>query len=496
MYKKLKFLNQNEISTCTGKFAVIDLGSNSLRLVIFDDVENYPHQFISERYRAKLAEGKSSVDFELSEDKIDNLLKTLKWFDWICKEQGVQTAVVVATSAIREAKNGKDIAKRAKKELGVEINIIDGQTEAKLSAIGALNSIKNANGLVLDLGGGSLEIYCTNTQKQVSLPLGILSLKAITNNDPNAAVELLKEELSKIDWIKNATGLDIIANGGGMRSIAVLNMKKTGYTIHVPQGYEIEKPRATGFIDELFDVERITPYFSGYDQKFKTAIPYRAALLKSLFEINDNFNKIKFSNFGLREGVLFSQMDSVDYNLAEKYAKNMSIEKGFGLEYALSSYSFVTEAFSDLEHDLLYLTALLKDISWRVHKQYRADALFDEILHLDFVGVDHKLRAKLALACYFTQEREMSARHISIVKKILSKKDILNCRLIGQSYKLTELINPARNGDFSESKLYFKNGILKLKTAPAIAEIINLGVEKRLNELNIIIEELKEKGSK
>jgi exopolyphosphatase/guanosine-5'-triphosphate,3'-diphosphate pyrophosphatase len=491
MYTKLKFSNADEQAITSGKFAVVDLGSNSLRLVIFADVENYPHQFISERYRAKLAEGKtSSEDFVLSEEKIDELFKTLKWFDWICKQQEVNNTVVVATSALREAKNGSQIVKRAQEELGIKINIIDGQTEAKLSAIGALNSIKDADGLVLDLGGGSLEIYCTNTKQQVSLPLGILSLKAITNDDPDEAVELLKQELSKIDWIKNSKGLDIIANGGGMRSIAVLNMKKIGYTIQVPQGYEIEKAKAVNFIDELFDVDRIAPYFTGYDEKFKTAIPYRAALLKALFEINESFKILKFSNFGLREGVLFSQIESQDYNLAEKYAKNMSAEKGFGLEYALSSYSFVSEAFNNVDHDLLYLTSLLKDISWRVHKQYRADSLFDEILHLDFVGVDHHLRAKLAVACYFTQESELTPRHIAIIKKILSKKDILDCRLVGQAYKLTELINPARNGDFSDSSLFFKNGLLKLKTTPAIEEIISIGVQKRLKELNTIINEL------
>ena len=494
MYQQLKFLNSDVIASEKGKFAVIDLGSNSLRLVIFDNIEKYPHQFISERYRAKLAEGKtSSEDFVLSEEKVDNLIKTLKWFDWVCKEQQVTTAVVVATSAIREAKNSKAIIERAEEELGVIINVIDGQTEAKLSAIGALNSIKDADGLVLDLGGGSLEIYCTKTKNQLSLPLGILSLRAITNDDPEKAVELLKEELSEYDWIKNSEGLDIIANGGGMRSIAMLNMKKTGYTVQVPQGYEVEKGRLMGFLDELFNVESIAPYFTGYDDKFKTAIPYRAALLKALFDINEGFEKLKFSNFGLREGVLFSQIETTDYNLAEKYAKDIALEKGFGLEYALSSYSFVSEVFKDVEHELLYLTSLLKDISWRIHKQYRADALFDEILHLDFVGVNHDLRAKLAVACYFTQERELGQRHYSIIKKILSKEDILLCKLVGQAYKLTELINPARDGDFSDSSLIMKHGVVDLKTTEKIKDIINLGVQKRLTELNSILNELNEK---
>jgi len=491
MYQKLKFLNPETESITKGKFAVVDLGSNSLRLVIFDNIEKYPHQFISERYRAKLAEGKKDGEFILDDDKIDRTLKALKWFDWICREQNVQTSVVVATSAIREAKNGKQLVVKAREELGIEINVIDGETEAKLSAIGALNSIKKADGLVLDLGGGSLEIYCTNTKKQLSLPLGILSLKSLTDDDPEKAVAMLKQELSQHDWIKNAKGVDIIANGGGMRSIAMLHMKKTGYTIQVPQGYEIKKEYLSDFIEELFDVERITPYFTGYDEKFKTAIPYRAALLKSLFDINPNFKKLKFSNFGLREGVLFSQIETTDYNLSEKYAKDMAVEKGFGLEYALSSYSFVTEALKDVDHDLLYLTSLLKDISWRVHKQYRAEALFDEILHLDFVGIDHKLRAKLALACYFTQERELTLRHISIIRKILTDEDILNCKLVGQAYKLTELINPARNGDFSDSSLYFKHGVLRLNTSENIKEIVNLGLNKRLAELNSILEELR-----
>tara|TARA_Y100001960_G_C14781621_1_gene887263 strand:- start:2297 stop:3787 length:1491 start_codon:yes stop_codon:yes gene_type:complete len=490
MYQKLKFLNPDEVSVKTGKFAVVDLGSNSFRLVIFDDIEKYPHQYITERYRAGLAEGKDSDNFVLSDEKIDKTIKALKWFDWVCKEQHVETVVVVATSAIREAKNNEELIKRARLELGVEINIIDGETEARLSAIGALNSIKKADGLVLDLGGGSLEIYDTNTQSQLSLPLGVLSLRAITNDNPDKAIELLKEELSKHDWIKNAKGLDIIANGGGMRSIAVLHMKKTGYTIQVPQGYEIDRVSAMPFIDELFDVDRIAPYFTGYDDKFKTAIPYRAALLKALFEINENFAKLKFSNFGLREGVLFSQIETTDYNLAEKYAKNMAVEKGFGLEYSLSSYSFVSEVLQDTDHDMLYLTSLLKDIAWRVHKQYRAETLFDDILNLDFVGIDHKLRAKLAIACYFTQESRLTPRHIAIVRKILTDNDILDCRLVGQAYKLTELINPARNGDFSESTLGYKHGILDLQTTDSIREIIHLGLEKRLKELNETLSEI------
>lgn len=495
MYQKLKFLNKEVKAVDTGKFAVFDLGSNGLRLVIFDDIERYPHQFISERFGAHLAEGKDNIGpFVLSDKKIEDTMRVLKWFDWICKEQKVKTAVVVATSAIRDAVNGQDLVNRAKQELAIDINVIDGVTEAKLSAIGALNSIKNANGLVLDLGGGSLEIYCTKTKKQVSLPLGVLTLQSLTDNNPAKAEEILTKELQKYSWIVNNKGEDIIANGGGMRSIAVLHMNKNNYQIRVPQGYQVNKNLLIDFFDDLILLDPISSYLTGYDEKFKSAIPYRAVLLKVLFNLNDNFQKLKFSNFGLREGVLFSQIETADYNLAEKYAKDISIEKGFGLEYALSSYSFVSDTFKNLDHDVLYLTALLKDIAWRVHKQYRGKVLFDEILNLDVVGIDHKLRVKLALAAYFTQERELSQRLKDIITDIVDKVDILHCKLIGQAYKLTELLNPARDGDFSESNMFVNaNNEVDLHTSRHIREIINPGLNKRLFEINLLLKKIKNK---
>jgi exopolyphosphatase / guanosine-5'-triphosphate,3'-diphosphate pyrophosphatase len=494
IYRKLKFTNKDVESIRTGKFAVVDLGSNSLRLSIFNDIEKYPHPFISERYRASLAEDKVSDDFTLSEEKIEEVLKALKWFNWVCKEQCVENAVVVATSAIREAKNGADLVSRALVELGVDINVIDGLTEAKLSAIGALHSIRNANGLVLDLGGGSLEVYDTNSDNQLSLPLGILTLKAMTNDNPHEAVKILTQELSKYDWLKNTKGTDLIANGGGMRAIAMLHIKKTGYPIAVPQGYSINYNKNKTFFNDLFNVDIVGNYFTGYDVKFKSALPYRAALLKALFEINPNFQNLKFSNFGLREGVLLSQLENIDYNLTQKYAKDIAVEKGFGLAYALSSYSFISEVLHNVEHDLLYLTSLLKDIAWKVHKQYRAESLFTEVLNLDFVGVNHTLRTKLALACYFTQESTTTKTQDDIINKILTTDEILQCKLVGQFYKLTDLINPSRSGDFSSSNISIKDGLYHFQTSDEIQEIISLGLEKRLKELNNILNQINKQG--
>ncbi|MCP4355118.1 MAG: hypothetical protein GY793_05705 [Proteobacteria bacterium] len=483
MYRNLINGSTPEAFIKVGKFAVIDMGSNSFRLCIFDDVEHYPHQYILERYKTKLAEGKGKDGFVLKEEKIEEALRTLRWFDWICKQQCVENVVVVATSAIREAENGSDLVRRAKEELGVVINVIDGDNEARLSALGASKSIRNAQGLVIDLGGGSLEIFDTETKHQKSLPLGILTLKELTNNNPQKAVEILKKELAKDDWIVNSKGNDIIANGGGMRSIALMHMKKVNHPIWVPQGYIINSVESLNFIESLFYINDFSDIHTGDD------VVYRGALLKALFELSPKLKQIKFSNFGLREGLLFSHLKNKNYNLLEMYCKNMSKEKGFGFDYARNSYKFVKEIIPEVNQEVLYYTALVKDICWRVHKQYRADVLFEQLLTLDFVGVGHYLRAMIALSGSLTQGKKLKQKQLETAFSTLSKEDVLVCKMIGEIYKLTELLNPARDGDFSSYNLSRNGAGIEMDINPEVEEIIHLGLQERLKKVNGFINE-------
>lgn len=460
-----------------GRLGLIDMGSNAMRLVIYADVKDYPYIYHYERIRTKLAEGKGEGEFNLSEAKQQETLEALKWFMWVAQEANVRALVGIATSAVREAANGDAFIQRIQDELGLTIDVISGQTEAELAAIGACASLSNPQGVVLDLGGGSLELYDADDKNFISLPLGVLSQEARckdADKPGETAYDLVKKTLEEqAPWLKGKK--QIIANGGGMRALAAMHMMLNDYPLDILQDYRIPPQKSSDFFtriiqDDIPDVKDL----SAYDDSFESVLKYRAATLKALTDVM-GAEQIRFTTYGIREGVLFSQMgdDAQRVNPFISYAKEIAKRDGRGLDYADSLYAFARNFLPDYSKTFMKATTAFVEATWREHELNRAPLIFDKVIGGSYVGACHRMRAKIAASCFFRHQDSMPESKAYITSRILSEADIEDAKIMGMFCRLSAYLDPGAKGILHHFKLEQVEGKLMI-TAPQGIDVMHL----------------------
>lgn len=462
---KLRILHKNQKPHTHGRLGLIDMGSNAMRLVIYADVKEYPYIYHYERVRTKLAEGKGEGSFSLSEEKQQETLKALKWFMWVAQEANVRALVGIATSAVREAENGDAFIERIEKELGINIDIISGQTEAKLAAIGACASLNNPEGVVLDLGGGSLELYDVDEEHFISLPLGVLSLDARCKDAQypgEEAYKLIKQTLEEqAPWLKNKK--QVIANGGGMRALAAIHMMLKDYPLDILQDYRIHPENSEDFFDQI--IQNKLPNMQdlkAYDDSFEDVLKYRAATLKALADVTAA-ESIRFTTYGIREGVLFSQMGEeqrVDPFIS--YAKEISKRDGRGLDYSDSLYAFARRVLPDLNRTYIKAATAFVESTWREQELNRAPLIFDKVIGGSYVGCCHKLRSKIAATCYYRHQDKIPEVKFKMLEKLLNEEDFNQAKALGVLCRLASLLDPGAKGVLHHFKLEWHENELSL----------------------------------
>ena len=292
-----------------GKLAIIDIGSSMVRLVIYDEFTGKPDLLINKKVWIALGEGKKCSSFSLAEEKITKTITVLKEFLETSSQNNCKSVLAIATSAVREATNGKQFTKRVFTEIGLHIEIISEETEARLASFGAIASVPNASGLVMDLGGGSLELCETDNKKRiVSMPKGVLSLSAESNNNPAKAIDIIKNEIKKYDWLQTQNYTSLIALGSGMRTIAGLYMIKTNSEVQNFNELEIEKNEAIKFCKDLME-NQIYNSMPDMTTEWKEVLPFRAASLCGVLE-TINLKNVRFADYGIREGLFLSQLSN------------------------------------------------------------------------------------------------------------------------------------------------------------------------------------------
>ncbi|MFT7433394.1 MAG: exopolyphosphatase/guanosine-5'-triphosphate,3'-diphosphate pyrophosphatase [Alphaproteobacteria bacterium] len=483
---KPKFIYPNEIAHKEGRFAVIDIGSSTIRLVVYD-TGIYPHLFLNHKVRTMLAKGKGSGVFNLEAAPMERTLSAIEWFLWVCKQSAVTTVVATATSAVREAENGDEFVKMVQEKTGLHIEVIGGEVEARLSALGGVTSLPNASGVVMDLGGGSLDICTTERQGDfASLPLGGLSLQKLSDNDPFKAVEILKKALSDVNWMANKNNFrDLVALGSGMRSIASLHMIETGYPMHILHDYSISKDAAIAYCAQFLRGE-ISEKVSHLAKGYEDIIPYRAAALTAMLEVGD-FDRVRFASFGIREGIFFSQIENegVGEDPLLSFAKDLAIRDGRGAEYAFCLAHWAHEILPTMPPRLLQVAALFADVAWREQYAYRASSAFEIVYGGSFVSCSHKDRAKLALIAYFTHADELEDCHFSRIKGLVSDTDMAKAKIVGALFHLAAFLDPGAKGMLSDFTLQKQSGgCFSLEGPAPFMRMESESVAKRLEILN------------
>lgn len=294
----------------TDHLAVVDIGSNSVRLVVYRVSAGRHEAVFDKKATCRLAMGMKPRNPCLNPKGMKATLKTLKNFKKLIKKYKVAKVVAIGTAAMRaveQTKKGKAFHRKAEKALGSAIKVISGLEEARLTAIGVMSSMPRAKGICGDLGGGSLELASINNKKirhTTTTALGTLTLLTETKGDALKTEVITRQRLEKVDWLRKAKGQTFYAIGGSWRAVGRMMMQSIGVSPRHVHGFTIKAARAKSVAVDIAlknpDVFRsLQPKIS----KRADIIPVAAAALVKLIDIIQPKNLV-FSGHGIREGIV------------------------------------------------------------------------------------------------------------------------------------------------------------------------------------------------
>jgi exopolyphosphatase/guanosine-5'-triphosphate,3'-diphosphate pyrophosphatase len=454
--------------------AVIDIGSNSVRLVVYEGLTRSLTPIFNEKVLAGLGREVLSTGL-LAEDAIDKALAALVRFRALARGMRVGKQFAIATAACRDASNGGEFIARAEKVIGVPITIVSGRREAELSALGVTSGFHKPDGIVGDLGGGSLElidVHGARIKSGVTLPLGGLALQDLSAKSMAKAEKITRDALAGVDLLKHGRDRDFYAVGGTWRSLTRLHMWQTGYPLHVMHGYVIPATEALEFSSL---VRRVDPETLSKIEIVTSArrplLAYAALVLENIVR-RTRPKRVVVSALGVREGLLYSMLSDTEkkrdalISAAQELNVLRSRSPEHGEELAAWSDQFMASSGLDEtpeEKRLRRAACLLADIGWRAHPDYRGEQSLNIISHAAFVGVDHPGRAFIALAVYFRHvglaEDELSPH----VRELATARMIDRARVLGATMRVAYLISAAMPGVLPQTPLVVERGKLKLK---------------------------------
>jgi len=468
--------------------AVIDVGSNSVRLVQFRVEGRALWPVFNEKTMAGLGKGAAQTG-RLNPDGVEAALRALKRFSILLDARGVSERRAVATAAVRVCEDGKDFVKRARRQAGLEIEVLSGEEEGRRSALGVLAGLGVADGVTGDLGGSSLELTRLSGRsvgKAVSLPLGPLSVGV---EDLKKARGIIDDELEAAASVLTASGPDFYAVGGAWRAFAQMAMSLDDYPLRLLHQYEMSAAkvaRAADFAAQQSEASLLA--IPGVSAKRAPMLPYAALLLKRLMKRGD-FKRVVFSANGLREGVLCAAAPELvsegDPLLAgaDALARGAAVEAALGpalQDWIAPAFKGETDVFgAERDAVLRAAAARLADIGARMHPDHRADLAFMQTLYAPFGGVSHLERAFLALAIHHRYQGRKSRPDSCEAVRLLDENRREAAMKLGLALRLGAALSGRSAQVLANFKLSRKGELLTLKAgARSEALVVERGLQR------------------
>jgi exopolyphosphatase / guanosine-5'-triphosphate,3'-diphosphate pyrophosphatase len=439
--------------------AVIDIGSNSVRLVVYEAMARSLITIFNEKALCGLGREVQSTGL-LAPDAVVKALTSLRRFRALCRVMKVRRVHAIATAACRDASNGADFIAKAERICGVRIEILPGPREAKLSALGVVSGVHKPDGIVGDLGGGSLELIDVRGNRirgGVTLPLGSLALQDLSHKSLKRAERIVKFEISEVAQITAGRGRAFYAVGGTWRALARIHIIQSEYPLRVMHGYSIPAQEALDFArrlrrlvaaNMLADIEVVA------DAR-RPLLAYAALVLEYIIRVAKP-KTIVFSTFGVREGLLYQMLPEAERTkdgficAAQELNKLLSRSARHAeelIEWTDRLVRVVKLRETEEDRRLRHAACLLSDIGWRVHPDHRGEETLNLITNGNFGSISHEGRVFVALSVFFryaglSVENEPPA----IMQEMVPPAMLERARLLGAAFRVAHLISAARPG--------------------------------------------------
>ncbi len=482
MFQKLPKRSLNRVG-------VVDVGSNSIRLVVFDGAARSPAYFYNEKIMAGLG-ARMAETGRLNPEGVERGFAALRRFAALAKGMGIEPLTCVATAAIREAEDGPEFRKRVEKETGLTLHVIDGEEEARLSAQGVLLGWPDARGLVCDIGGNSMELAEVADGKigrRVTSQLGPFRLQQIKGGKDG----LKKHIAAVMSDLAAKMGTDhkrIYLVGGSWRAIARLDMERADYPMTVLHEYRMApsdvSTTASWIADNDLNVLRDRV---GISSSRMELVPLASQVLLQLVKTFAP-DELAVSSYGIREGLLYEHMsESLRkrdplIEAARFTERQMARMPGFGKKL----YQFLLPLFPDMapERDRLVQAAcLLHDTTWRAHPDYRAEACFDNVTRANMAALSHPERVFLGLALLHRYKNSRDDSPMAPLFTLLSADEIRDAETLGKAMRFGAMFAIDDPSDAAELNYSPKKKLLELRLTRTGKELMGEVAHSRFKSL-------------
>jgi exopolyphosphatase/guanosine-5'-triphosphate,3'-diphosphate pyrophosphatase len=466
----------------------VDVGSNSIRLVVFDRPSRAPLPVFNEKVLCGLARGMAKTG-RLNPDGVAMALQNIARFIKLGAAMGARLDGF-ATAAVRDAEDGADFVAELHRRFGLKLNVLEGVEEARLSALGVIADMPDADGVMGDLGGGSLELVSVadaTPGASMTLPIGPLNLQEASGDDLKQAASIIRQHIESVDWLPRMSGRNFYPVGGAWRALARIHMAQTNYPLRVVDHYAVKRGKIEGVTDLICQMSRKSlEKLPGVPRKRLDTLPLAAVLLREVLAVGKP-KALVFSAFGLREGYAFdrlpAELRAEDPLLAacQALARRNTRFGALGEEIFEWSSPLFAEGGSepDRERLLRHASCLLGDIAWVDHPDYRAVQALHRILRLSVLSVDHPGRAFLALAAYSRYGGGRDDREASVARALTDEGAHARARSLGLVQRLGYTLSGGAPGQLAKTRLLLDGDRLLLELAEDTAVLFAEVVERR-----------------
>lgn len=473
------------------RLAVVDLGSNSVRLVIFEGRSRNPVAIFNEKAVLRLGRGMQTTG-RLNEEAIGQALTVMNRYAAIARAMGATRTEVLATAAVRDAANGSEFVAALHDRLpGLQVRILTGEEEAGLAADGLLCGIPDADGVLADIGGGSMELAELSggiLRRSASTRLGVLRLAERAEADPVRARAIAEADLAEVTWLAEAgAGRDLYAVGGTWRALARIHIAQTGYALNMVHHYTIGRDEVRDLTGVIAGASRRTlERMPGAPRRRVDDLPFAAVMLRRLLRAT-GARRVVFSANGLREGWYMRALPDAERRrdpmlaAGEDYALRLGRDPS--LPPALVGWTDPLFPGERPEARRLRVTACwLSDIGSHDHPEYRAEQAFLRILRQPGIGLDHHARAFLALTLGLRYEAEPDSPFLAPARALLGVEDVRRATILGVALRLAYTLSAGTTDLLAGTRL--RNGhMLTLELAEGSGVFAGESVTRRLDRL-------------
>ncbi|MFV0333135.1 MAG: Ppx/GppA family phosphatase [Tropicimonas sp.] len=452
------------------RVGVIDIGSNSVRLVVFDGAARSPAYFYNEKVMAGLGADMDRTGRLNPEGRV-RALSAIRRFADLARGMEILPLTAVATAAVRVAEDGGEFCREVERETGQVIHVVDGEEEARLSAQGVLLGWPDAEGLVCDIGGSSMELARVESGRvweRATTPLGPLRLATIKGGHKGRDKEICQvlEELA--GKIERHDRLYLV--GGSWRAIARLDGLRTGYPLAVLNDYRMKPKSVRATLDWVAgqDLEELRQR-AGLSMARISLVPMAGEVLRRLLT-SFHIREIVTSGYGIREGLLYEQMPHRircrdPLIEAARHSQYCSARiPGFGRQLR----DFVSPLFGRPHGDPRWIHAacLLHDVSWRAHPDYRAEIGFDYATRSNFAGLDHPGRVYIGLALAHRYRNARPGERFEPLLALLTDDQMKEAEVLGKAMRFGAMFSFANPEGMGSLRYRPKKGMLELRLPP------------------------------